>query len=253
MLFLSSFAKHDGTPGHLCPSCHTTLVQTKHGDTKCEPNTDFGCYEGEEIMWIRSGSHCGGFFRCNAGHEAVRCGSRYFRPGPGEEERANCSCSKADTTAPPLQLPRGAGRCGAHADVDTTGGVSSAYRKLPQPTGADTSVKCCRNKPTFGGPIDYNVTLSFTTKAGAAPWPEHCEPLCSQHPSGRCRFFSHSMVWKNCMFCAACEPEIMIGDGSQSSYELATEDPNVLYTGCNGMASCAEATAVRAKLHRAAL
>ena len=228
-----------------CPGCRATLVQTKHGDRKCEAGTDFGCYPGEDQMWVRRESGCGGFFDCNDGHAAVRCGSRYMRPIKGEE-RANCSCAPRAAPRPRRRRPsqhHRSGTCGAHADVDGTGGVSERYRKLPQPAGSDPSVKCCRNKATFGGPIDHNVTLGFTAAGrGVAPWPEDCEPLCTHHESGRCRFFSHSFVWQSCIFCATCDvPEIMIGDGSQSSYQLASEDPARLYTGCNSKESCAEA------------
>jgi hypothetical protein len=168
-------------------------------------------------MWIRTASHCGGFFHCNAGHAAVRCGSRYYRPPPGQD-RANCSCSSKrseEQAVPPTVAAKRKTQCGAHISTDGMGGVSPAYRRLPQPVGEDQSVKCCRNKQTFGGPIDWNVTLTFT-KVGVAPWPSVCEPLCSNHPSGRCRFFSHSVIWKNCILCSSCEPEIMIGDGSQA-------------------------------------
>ena len=110
--------------------------------------------------------------------------------------------------------------------------MSERYRKLPQPAGSDPSVKCCRNKATFGGPIDHNVTLGFTAAGrGVAPWPEDCEPLCTHHESGRCRFFSHSVRWKNCLICSACVPEIMLGDDTYASFERSTEDPTKLYTG----------------------
>jgi len=116
--------------------------------------------------------------------------------------------------------------CGEHTSVDSTGGVSSAYRRLPQPLGADPSVKCCRNKPMRGGVIDWNVTLEFSARA---MWPSACEGLCTDHSSGRCRFFSHSVTWQRCILCTACVPEIMIGDDSFASFQRATEDPARLY------------------------
>ena len=226
-----------------CPTCRATLVQTKHGDRACEAGTDFGCYPGEDAMWVRRASACGGYFDCNSGHAAVRCGSRYMKLVPGED-RANCSCVPPAQPQPRRRREPATSGCGASLGVDSSGGVSAAYRRLPQPPGADTSVKCCRNKHSFGGPINRSVTLEFT-KPRTAPWPEDCEPLCTNHPSGRCRFFTHSYVWKSCILCTECQPEIMIGDGSQSSYALASDDPSKLYTGCNSVASCAEAAAAR--------
>ena len=139
-----------------CPSCSVTRYHTKHGDQACEPTRDFGCYPGESMMWIRTAAQCSGFFRCDTGHAAVRCGSRYFRPAAGQE-RLNCSCvDKRATTAiaGTETLPQPAG-CGVQTGVDDMGGVSSEYRRLPQPASEDRSVKCCRNKWTFGGPIDW--------------------------------------------------------------------------------------------------
>eukprot|EP00966_Prymnesium_polylepis_P028518 660163-Prymnesium_polylepis.1 len=183
------------------------------------------------MMWIRTAAQCGGFFRCNAGRAAVRCGSRYFRAAPGQE-RLNCSCdtkSRFDAEHAAVEsTEQRSGACGVTTGTDGMGGVSRAYRRLPQPPTEDRSVKCCRNKATFGGPIDWcgrhvhlwhrvacharafrvplgrarrNVTLDLT-KPGAAPWPGACEALCTNHPSGRCRYFSHSVVWRNCILCS---------------------------------------------------
>ena len=162
-------------------------------------------------MWVRvspeqgSGT-CGGFFRCGAGHTAVRCGSRYFRPAPGQL-RLNCSCEGRAMPRPRKRHLReaamarhtpGAGACGAHASVDDSGGVSAAYRRLPlvpsRRGAANPSLKCCRNKPNAAGGIDWQVTLKFTP-LGFAPWPSECEVLCDKHP--RCRFFSHSVKFKS--------------------------------------------------------
>ena len=98
------------------------------------------------------------------------------------------------------------------------------------PVGANPAVKCCRNKPVSRGPIEWNVTLNFTVR-DYAPWPAACEALCEHHPSGRCRFFSHSVKWKNCLICAACVPEVMLGDDTFASFARASEDPATLYTG----------------------
>ena len=59
MLVLGVGSKH-------CISCSATLHQTMHGDQACLPEKDFNCYPGEVTMWIRTASHCGGFFHCNA-------------------------------------------------------------------------------------------------------------------------------------------------------------------------------------------
>ena len=110
------------------------------------------------------------------------------------------------------------------------GGVSAAFKRLPMPAGANPSVKCCRNKPNAAGSIDWNVTLKYSNP-GVAPWPSVCEDMCERHPSGRCRFFSHSVKWKNCLICAACVPEVMLGDDTFASFARASEDPATLYTG----------------------
>ena len=95
------------------------------------------------------------------GHAAVRCGSRYYQPPPGQD-RANCSCSSKrseEQAVPPTVTAKT--QCGAHISTDGMGGVSPAYRRLPQPVGQDQCVKCCRTKQTFGGPIDWKyVTLT---------------------------------------------------------------------------------------------
>lgn len=208
-------ARHPGVSAASrgCSKCSVSHYQnTGFGTQPCAFGTDFGCYPGEENIWIRP--PCGGFFRCGAEHAAVRCGSRYFNPAPGQT-RLNCSCA-----APAMPKPRGRVQarslrsanegeatrrrsCGEHTAVDPKGGVSAAYIRLPQPADANPSLKCCRNKPTSRGPIDWNVTLRFTNP-NHAPWPSACEELCDRHPSGRCRFFSHSVKWKSACAPPAC-------------------------------------------------
>ena len=51
-----------------------------------------------------------------------------------------------------------------------------------------------------------------------------CEALCDAEPSGRCRYFTHSIRFKMCILCAACEPEIALGDDTFASFQRATED-----------------------------
>ena len=119
--------------------------------------------------------------------------------------------------------------CGEHASVDSSGGVSARYRRLPMPSGANPAVKCCRNKQTSRGPIERNVTLKFTERNYAA-WQAACEALCDAEPG--CRYFSHSFRFEICILCAACDkPEIMLGDDTYASFQRATEDERVLYTG----------------------
>ena len=96
------------------------------------------------------------------------------------------------------------------------------------PADAGPAVKCCRNKPTKYGDIQWNVTLNFTQRDYAA-WPNACEALCEQQPG--CRFFSHSVRWQNCIICATCVPEIMLGDDTYASFERSTEDPTKQYVG----------------------
>lgn len=119
-------------------------------------------------------------------------------------------------------------RCGAHASIDKNGGVTSAFRRLPVPVGTNPAVKCCRNKPVSRGPIEWNVTLNFTVR-DYAPWPAACEALCER--TAGCKFFSHSVRWAQCILCSACVPEIMLGDDTFASFERATEDPAVMFTG----------------------
>lgn len=88
----------------------------------------------------------------------------------------------------------------------------------------------CRNKGTARGSIDWNVTISFKDRNFAA-WPRACEALCNAEPSGRCRYFSHSFRFNNCILCTSCVPEIMLGDDTYASFQRATEDPTTLYTG----------------------
>jgi len=219
-----------------CETCGVSLYQNTGFGTRACTLADFGCYPGEATMWIRP--PCGGVFHCDdTDLAAVRCGSRYFRPEPGQE-RLNCTCVRKRRLTGAAVLLAGQGqavqkkrRCGARTAIDSMGGVSDAYRRLPQPAGADPSVKCCRNKPTSRGGIDWeNATLNFTRPNFAAR-PSTCEALCDRHPSGRCRFFSHSVRWKNCLLCARCVPEIMLGDDTFASFERATEDPSILFTG----------------------
>ena len=220
-----------------CDSCSVARYQnTGFGTLPCAADA-FGCYPGENQMWIRP--PCGGFFRCSAEQSAVRCGSRYFKPAPGQV-RLNCTCGEPSKPRRKLQASRalrsGDGArsrsrvCGEHTSMDNMGGVSAAFKRLPMPAGANPSLKCCRNKPNAAGSIDWNVTLKFTN-AGVAPWPSVCEDMCERHPSGRCRFFSHSVKWKNCLICAACVPEVMLGDDTFASFARASEDPATLYTG----------------------
>ena len=125
-------------------------------------------------MWITP--PCGSIFRCNADHHDVgsdaekqrgafvRCGSRYFKPGAGGTV-LNCSCAPDKTKAPKhFGDSSAAKKCGEHATVDTSGGVSNKYRRLPMPPGGNPAVKCCRNKPTSRGPILKNETLKFTDR-----------------------------------------------------------------------------------------
>ena len=239
------------------PHCEVSLyMNTGFGTKPCEqPGVDFGCYPGEDLMWIKP--PCGAIFRCNADHHDVgpdasrqrgsplRCGSRWFKPAPGQD-RLNCTCgdeqgrakhhlphaevTKVDDHANEHDGTRKRPLGGERVSIDKNGGVSSAYRRLPMPAGENPAVKCCRNKPTSRGGIEWNVTLNFTQRDYAA-WPSACETMCEQHPSGRCRFFSHSVRWKNCLICSACVPEIMLGDDTYASFERSTEDPTKLYTG----------------------
>ena len=193
-------------------------------------------------MWISP--PCGSIFRCNADHHdvgpdpakqrgaLVRCGSRYFRPAAGQT-RLNCTCAPSNPQATKHFGERESAQkrsCGERAVVDTSGGVSSAYRRLPMPDGANPAVKCCRNKPTSRGAIDWSVTLNFTERSYAA-WPAACEAMCDAHPSGRCRYFSHSFRFNSCLICASCVPEIMLGDDTYASFQRVTEDAATLYTG----------------------
>ena len=192
-------------------------------------------------MWIRP--PCGSIFRCNADHHdvgpdpskqrgaLVRCGSRYFRPAPGQT-RLNCSCTPAKESKhfheqpEPTSAPHPRA-CGERAGVDLSGGVSAAFRRLPQPAGANPAVKCCRNK----GDIDRNATLQFTERSFAA-WPRACEKLCDA--DARCRYFSHSFRFNSCIICASCSPEVMLGDDTWASFQRVSEDASTLYTGALG-------------------
>ena len=161
--------------------------------------------------------------------EFLRCGSRYFKPEKGQT-RLNCSCSP-----PAAQRPKHFGgrehhgTCGEHLSIDSLGGVSSAFRRLPMPPGGNPAVMCCRHRQTSKGGITSN-TLNFTKRDFAA-WPAACEALCDAEPSGRCRYFTHSIRFKMCILCAACEPEIALGDDTFASFQRATEDATTLYTG----------------------
>ena len=232
---------------HEClSSCDVSLyINTGFGTLPCEsPGVDFGCYPGDsDLMWIRP--PCGAVFRCNADHHdtasdpsrqrgsPVRCGSRYFKPAPGQT-RLNCSCADSLGRAKHHQhreqgdvsMRQEHGEreqrkaCGdARASIDKLGGVSPAYRRLPMQPGANPAVKCCRNKPVSVGGIQWNVTLNFTNR-DYAPWPSACEAICDRTPG--CRFFSHSVRWQNCLLCAACVPEIMLGDDTCAPSRLAS-------------------------------
>ena len=220
---------------HAC-GCDVRFYQSSgFGNSPCsQPGIDFGCYPDEDVMWIRP--PCGSIFRCNANHHdvgpdpsqqrgaLVRCGSRYFRPAPGQT-RLNCSCAPTQRSGAKHfheQVQRR--NCGERHGVDSSGGVSAAYRRLPQPVGANPAVKCCRNK----GEILWNVTLGFKDRNYAA-WPSACEALCDAEP--RCKYFSHSFRFNSCILCAACQPEIMLGDDTFASFQRVTEDASVLYTG----------------------
>ena len=52
---------------------------------KCEFGSSFGCYSGQQIMWVANG--CFGWFRC--GLDLVRCGNRY---GPKNSTHSDCEC-----------------------------------------------------------------------------------------------------------------------------------------------------------------
>ena len=226
---------------HAC-ACDVKFYQVSgFGNTACAtPNVDFGCYPDEDVMWIKP--PCGSLFRCNANHHDtgrdpdaqrgafVRCGSRYFKPEKGQT-RLNCSCTPASPQQPKhfgAHKEQHAG-CGEHLSIDPLGGVSAAFRRLPMPAGANPAVTCCRHRQTSKGPITPN-TLNFTNK-GFAAWPAACEALCDAEPSGRCRYFTHSIRYQMCSLCAACEPEIALGDDTFASFQRVSEDPSTLYTG----------------------
>jgi hypothetical protein len=175
-------------------------------------------------MWIRP--PCGSLFRCNANHRDagpdptmqrgafVRCGSRYFKPAPGQT-RLNCSCTPAAPQKPKHfgdHKSEHHGTCGEHLSVDALGGVSERYRRLPMAQGENPAVTCCRHRQTSKGPVSAN-TLNVTAR-GFAAWPAACEALCDAEPSGKCRYFTHSIRFQMCSLCAACEPEIALGDDS---------------------------------------
>ena len=71
--------------------------------------------------------------------------------------------------------------------ADTTLTSSSTFVLLDQ-RGA-----CCRHHPS--------LRLSGTSNNYAYA-PRDCEPLCLRDE--RCRYFSHSTHWKNCMTCSDC-------------------------------------------------
>ena len=159
----------------------------------------------------------------------MRCGSRYFRPEKGQT-RLNCSCTPAAPKRPKhFDRESGGGSCGERLSVDGLGGVSGAFRRLPMPAGANPAVMCCRYRPNSKGGVTPN-TLNFTRRDYAA-WPAACEALCDAEPSGRCRYFTHSLRFQMCILCAACEPEIALGDDTFASFQRSTEDPSALYTG----------------------
>lgn len=208
-----------------CPTCGVSLYQNTGFGTQPCGVTDFGCYPDEDVMWVKP--PCGGFFRCEENRPVVRCGSRFFKPAPGQE-RLNCTCETKRRRLQQTVSAHKSHACGEQVSVDPSGGVSAKYRRLPQPGGADPSVKCCRNKPTSRGAIDWNVTLKLTN-ANYANWPSGCEALCDSF--GECRYFSHSTKWRQCILCRACHPEIMIGDDTFASFQRASESAEQSFTG----------------------
>ena len=243
LLPFSTAIWHRRHGAHAC-SCDVRFYQQSgFGNKACsKPGVDFGCYPDEDTMWIRP--PCGSVFRCNVDDRDVgpdpekqsgaplRCGSRWYKPPPGVS-RLNCSCcdgaSGGADCAPPTKRKakhfherNPARTCGERATVDPMGGVSSAFRRLPQPPNANPAVRCCRNIAGSNG------TLSFSQKRFAA-WPRACEALCDAEP--RCRFFSHSFRSNLCVLCESCEPEILLGDDTFASFQRVAVDPSVLYEG----------------------
>ena len=191
-------------------------------------------------MWIRP--PCGSVFRCNVDDRDVgtdpskqvgaplRCGSRWYKPAPGVT-RLNCSCcdgASGGADCSPRRREKHfhqrdpARACGERASVDPMGGVSGAFRRLPQAAGANPAVRCCRNVAGANG------TLSFSPKRYAA-WPRACEALCDAEP--RCRYFSHSFRSNLCVLCDSCWPEILLGDDTFASFQRVSEDATVKYEG----------------------
>ena len=76
-----------------------------------------------------------------------------------------------------------------------------------------------------------NAPINAPKNERFAAWPRACEALCDAHPSGRCRYFSHSFRFNNCILCARCVPEVMLGDDTFASFQRISEDPSTLYTG----------------------
>ena len=196
--------------------CNVVLVQ-KLSRSPCHPGVNFGCYTGD-AMWVAGG--CRAFFRCGP-EEAIRCGAMGSKDGAmGAKEphvRKNCSCTTKNVQS---LLPPAPG-CASVKSGDLGDFVSSAFRRLPQPPASDASVRCCRNKGRglghANGAVNWTSTLKFSA-LGAAAWPEQCEAACAGLPG--CRFFSHSLIHKNCIHCATCDqPEVPVGDGSYSSWE----------------------------------
>ena len=215
--------------------------QSGFGNKACSrPGVDFGCYPEEDTMWIRP--PCGSVFRCNVDDRDVgtdpskqvgaplRCGSRWYKPAPGVT-RLNCSCcdgASGGADCSPRRREKHfhqrdpARACGERASVDPMGGVSGAFRRLPQAAGANPAVRCCRNVAGANG------TLSFSPKRYAA-WPRACEALCDAEP--RCRYFSHSFRSNLCVLCDSCWPEILLGDDTFASFQRVSEDATVKYEG----------------------
>lgn len=239
LLVLPSLGLRNRYHGASACECDVRFYQTSgFGNTACKtPDVDFGCYPGEDMMWIRP--PCGSIFRCNADHHDVgpdpsrqrgaliRCGSRYFRPAPGQT-RLNCTCALSEKTSTKHWSERASRTCGSRAVIDDSGGVSSAFRRLPMAAGGNPAVKCCRNKATSKGPIN---ALNYTARNYAA-WPAACEAMCDADPS--CKYFSHfshSFRFSSCITCRTCEPEIMLGDDTYASFQRTTEDATTLYQG----------------------
>ena len=155
--------------------CRVTLVQQLSKFAMCVPEVTFGCYPAQGVMWAKGG--CRGFFRCRGSVAATKCGST------GGAATANCTCGVASGTGGADALARArqkAHGCGVARVGSVADHVSNHFRRLPQPPKVDPSVKCCRNKPSNGGAIDWNSTISFTGKGTFSPHQTHAAH-CPHH------------------------------------------------------------------------